>query len=245
MRLRLWAALTVALVSFSLSLPMNAACAKALVLRSTGPSASSYPPGLLLAEPLRIKLKAGDRLSILDAKGTRELRGPVTIDGAEPSKFPKRSPPSWEDLVGSKRRTEAAGVRDVPGQWRLAAQPPTKITTQTHLWQIDPRIGGIWCVADLRAIMFWREDFSEQVQLTISPREGKPVQAAWRKGESILSWPAILPAYDMAAYTMRLEAEPIANITLRRIEIGASLGGLARALSLNGCNQQLGILSRP
>lgn len=244
MRLRFTAALSVALVLLSTTSPI-AARAKALVLHSTGPSASRYPPGLVLSEPLQIKLKRGDRVRILDAKGTRELKGPATIGAGEPRTLPKHSSPSWDDLVGSKLRTDAAGVREVPSEPRRGGQLQAKTTSQSQLWQIDPLIGGTWCVVDVRAIEFWRENPSEEVELAITPSDGKPVHAAWRKDRSVLPWPTTLPATDMARYTMQLGPGPTVSMTLRQIAIGTSLDGLTRALSLNGCKQQQGILSRP
>jgi hypothetical protein len=49
---------------------------RAIVLRSTGPSAALYPAGKKLFGNVRLTLKAGDQIEWLDAQGTRTLRGP-------------------------------------------------------------------------------------------------------------------------------------------------------------------------
>src|SRR5882762_593095 len=71
------AAACIALVAgASLTLP---ASARTLVLAASGPSAASFPPGKLLAEPLSLALRRGDMLKLLDGRGVRILTGPATI----------------------------------------------------------------------------------------------------------------------------------------------------------------------
>lgn len=224
-------------------LPMGAASAKALVLHASGPSAAKYPPGLLLAEPLEVRLKAGDRLRVLDAKGTRELRGPLTLKGRDPTGQTRRTRPSWQDLMGPKLRTDAAGVRDISSSARTPEQPLAGNFSAPQLWQIDPLTGGTWCVPDIRAIEFWRHDPSGEIAMTVSSSDTS-VQYVWPEGRTVLAWPAMVPATDMTKYTVRQGRKPAVDITLRRINVGTDLGGLARALSLNGCHQQRGLLSQ-
>lgn len=54
----------------------TAAAADALVVRSTGPSAASYPVGRRLPDTERVVLRTGDRVVIVAQGGTRTLSGP-------------------------------------------------------------------------------------------------------------------------------------------------------------------------
>src|SRR5262245_7287326 len=55
------------------------AAAQTIVVSSSGPSARTYPAGKTLAAGSRIVLAAGDTLTVLDSRGTRVLRGPLTL----------------------------------------------------------------------------------------------------------------------------------------------------------------------
>ncbi|MDQ4088435.1 MAG: hypothetical protein M3177_10575, partial [Pseudomonadota bacterium] len=52
------------------------AAANVLVVRSSGPSTKSYPPGRSLPDNARIQLQAGDTVVLLSSAGTRTFRGP-------------------------------------------------------------------------------------------------------------------------------------------------------------------------
>ena len=54
------------------------AMAQNMIVRSTGPSASSYPAGKKMANDAKITLKAQDQVTILTEAGTRVLKGPGT-----------------------------------------------------------------------------------------------------------------------------------------------------------------------
>ena len=54
------------------------AFAQSMVVRSTGPSASSYPAGTKLPNNARVTLQSQDQLTVLSKAGTRVLRGPGT-----------------------------------------------------------------------------------------------------------------------------------------------------------------------
>ena len=62
----------------------SSAFAQAVVVRSTGPSAASYPKGKRLPANAQVVLKAGDVVTVLDKAGTRVLRGvgTFTLDNA-------------------------------------------------------------------------------------------------------------------------------------------------------------------
>ena len=52
------------------------ATAAVLVVRSSGPSAGTYPPGKALPDNHVLKLQASDTVILLDSRGTRTIQGP-------------------------------------------------------------------------------------------------------------------------------------------------------------------------
>lgn len=54
----------------------STALVRAIVTRSAGPSAALYPAGKKLFGNVRLTLKTGDQVELLDARGSRTLRGP-------------------------------------------------------------------------------------------------------------------------------------------------------------------------
>ena len=50
-----------------------------IVVRASGPSAHDYPVGKSLANGSKIILRAGDSITLLDAHGSRTMRGPGTF----------------------------------------------------------------------------------------------------------------------------------------------------------------------
>src|SRR5687767_10375819 len=66
-----------------LALGAAAAAANVVVIRSSGPSARSYPAGRSLPDNARIALRQGDTLVVLDARGTRTFRGPGTFSPSQ------------------------------------------------------------------------------------------------------------------------------------------------------------------
>ena len=73
-----WARIPAVLTGIGvLALPGIAAAA--IVVASSGPSARNFPAGKKLDDAASITLQAGDSVTVLDAKGTRVLRGAGTI----------------------------------------------------------------------------------------------------------------------------------------------------------------------
>ncbi len=88
----------------------DTALAQTVVLRASGPSASSYPAGELLRDSAEIRLVEGDSLSLLRAGSTVLLRGPYTGQADESGRTATRTM-SWADLGKAPRRARAAGTR--------------------------------------------------------------------------------------------------------------------------------------
>lgn len=112
----------IALVAALLSISWPAAVhADVIVLRSSGPSAQQIRPGSRLREGARVQLKRGDRLLLLDARGT------VQVAGARTYVVGSRSVP--------QRQVSQALVRNAVGGLRngldaVAANAVTTLITQ-------------------------------------------------------------------------------------------------------------------
>ena len=115
-----------------------------LVVRSVGPSAKLYPLGKRLPDSTRITLKASDQLTLLDGRGTRELRGPGTFTAASASSAPAQLAAASAD----GRRARIGAVRGIEtGPLR----PPT-------IWHVDVAKGGNACVSPPNKVALWRAD---------------------------------------------------------------------------------------
>ena len=105
-------------LAFALLLATGAASASAnvLVVRASGPSAQTYPPGRSLPDNARIALRGGDTLVVLDARGTRTFRGPGTFS------------PATAALAGARIAQSSTGRRARIGAVRSAVSFPASPT---------------------------------------------------------------------------------------------------------------------
>ena len=222
-------------LGMAVALAAAPAWADSLVVRSSGPSAGSYAPSKKLAEGGSLQLKAGDVVTLLDAKGTRTLRGPgrfnVTAAAAVPA-----SNVTMAALLDTKRvrRARTGAVRGAIGEAAAAAKRP-------NLWLVDVAQPGPLCVTDPAAVRLWRADAAKPAAVRISGggAEGSTTFAA---SEAIAAWPASLPVKDGAAY--RIEAGG-RSTDIRFALLGTADGGIdgtASALIAKGCQAQLDLL---
>ena len=213
------------------------AAARTVVLQSTGPSAGQFPPGRVLAEPLLIKLKRGDRVKVLDAQGTRDLTGPRAIDDRKRRNLSVRRLPTWEALTGGTIVARAAATRDVG---RAASPGPTQpLTEQDQLWAIDPSVGGSWCAPAGGLFGLWRRDTSGELGVTVTADE-ETASVIFAAGQSVARWPTFRAAHQR--YRFGLSSGEVHEATLHHLEIAGSASDLAADLTKRGCFQQLSIL---
>lgn len=214
--------------------------ARVLILRASGPSAQQFRPGRVLSEPLKLKLKHGDRLILLDAKGTRELKGPAVVNDRAREKS-NASRLTWDDLVGAGLRVDAAGIRGQKVARERSPQTMPRERGQVDLWQIDPEIAGDWCVSNLSAIEFWRPKSSGPLQVSLAKGD-MSAGATWSLGESAVSWPPELLANEEESYTLQVGRGTLNQIVLHKVDLGSDLDELARKLASRGCYHQLRML---
>jgi hypothetical protein len=214
-----------ALTAASLALGASAAsAANVMVVRSSGPSAKSYPPGKTIPTSSKIALQAGDMLILLGSSTARTLRGPGTFSA---------SPVAKGNLALAANRRARFGALRNPEY----PQNPSP-------WNVDVSKGGKMCVVDPGKLMLWRPDTIDTIQLSIKPAAGSPATVEWAAGKSTLQWPSSLPVTDGAQYQLQAEgAEPVelAFVTIPGATT-ADMVTAAQTLIDKGCNTQLDAL---
>jgi hypothetical protein len=208
----------------------TAAAADILVVRSTGPSAKSFPPGKRLPENALLTLKASDQLVVLDGRGTRTLRGPGTFTaGAASAGRVASAAPVMQ------RRARIGAVRG-PGDGAL--RPPS-------IWHADVTRSANVCVAQSGALTLWRAEAAAPLTLSVSRVGGGPArQLSWEAGASTLPWPPDLVLADGAQYRLSWPgAAAPTTLTFRTLpQKPAGLEDMASSLIRNECAAQLDLL---
>jgi hypothetical protein len=214
------------------------AAAQTIVVSSSGPSAHTYPAGKTLPPGSRIVLAAGDTLTVLDSRGTRTLRGPVTVSAEAAA---ATTNPSFAMLVATqnRRRARTGAIRGA-GE---TAKP-------SNLWYVNIAEAGTFCVADSAAVQLWRPDMQQAATLSVAAEAGSSVSVTFAIGQNITAWPVSLPIADGRSYV--LTGAGLTETRLRFVTLGATLGDPAStyaALDAKGCNAQkqllLGVMRRP
>ena len=223
-------------------LAAGVAQAQSVVVRSTGPSAATYPQGKKLTANAKVTLKSGDKLTVLDKAGTRILAGPgsFTLDGSVNRDTGTASRVSGV-LASSGARTRTGAVRGAPGPARPADAP----NAPDNVWYIDVSKGGAWCVANPASLVLWRPNRSEEANAKLSLAAGKPVDIVWKKGNPLKLWPvAALPVVDGGRYTFSDPVGPSVTLTLHLLA-AAPADDLAAAAMLadKGCTTQLDVFA--
>lgn len=210
------------------------ATAATIVVRSNGPSAASYPPGKPIAAS-QVTLKAGDSITVLDAKGTRVLKGPGTV---------AVSGSGTATVNGIAALIADTGVR----QTRTGATRGNGDGKPhpTNVWMVDASRGGPFCVASAERVSVWRPDNAKAGKLVITRMaDGKAATLSFLAGESVRAWPAeVLPVANGARFRLALDgATPGQTLTARVLPaVPASLDEVASTLVEKGCDGQIDLL---
>lgn len=201
-----------------------ASAANVMVVRSSGPSAKSYPPGKTLPSSARIALQAGDMLMLLGSSTARTLRGPGTFSASS---------------AAMQNLALAANKRARFGALRSSDYPQNPSP-----WNVDVSKGGKMCVVDAGKLTLWRPETIDTVQLSIKPASGEARTVEWAAGQATLRWPAGLPVTDGARYQVQAEgADPVAlELVTIPDSTAADMVTAAQVLIDKGCNSQLDTL---
>ncbi|AEG51358.1 hypothetical protein Sphch_3776 [Sphingobium chlorophenolicum L-1] len=213
------------------------AWADTMVVRATGPSAASYKPGSRLADGGSLVLKAGDVVTLLDAKGTRTLRGPGSFGVAASAGAAPANGVTLSALLDTKRvrRARTGAVRGGLGD--APVTPPRR----PNLWMVDVAQSGTLCVADPAAVRLWRADAAKPATVRIGG-EGVQATANFAAGESVAAWPGIAPVREGASYRLN---DGVHATEVRFALVGAvppGLDGVASSLLARQCTAQLDLL---
>ncbi|WP_404713040.1 hypothetical protein [Sphingomonas sp. MMS24-J13] len=206
--------------------------ATSLVVRASGPSATTYPPGKMLPDTAHLVLKANDEVVLLDNKGTRTLRGPGNFSALATASVAASNGTALAALVDqrSDRRVRIGAVRTVDG---TDQRPP-------NIWYIDSSRGGTVCIADPAQAMIWRPNPDKPASVSVAPTAGTPATIDWGAAQAIQPWPQTLPLTEGAQY--RIAGAPAAiKISL----VGTppeQLQDMAQVLIKHGCTAQLDLL---
>jgi hypothetical protein len=215
----------------TLLLGAGTAMADILVVRSVGPSAKSFPLGKRLPDNARIVLQANDQLTLLDGRGTRELRGPGSFTAASASSAPAQLAATTGTVNGRRARIGAVrGIESGP------LRPPT-------IWHVDVARSATVCVSPPNHVALWRQDAAAAGTLTVAGA-GQTRRLSWQEGDSTADWPADLPISDGAEYRLSWSggAAP-ATIRFRTLpQRPTGLEATASMLIERQCNAQLDLL---
>jgi hypothetical protein len=171
---------------------------------------------------------------VLDARGTRTLKGPGTFTPGGPAK-------AAGTMSSLSAVTGAAKGRARVGAVRSVGSGPTK----PNIWQVDVSKSTNMCVTSPSNVTLWRPDASKPVTLTVaggSPSGSK--QLSWAAGQSTLAWPSELPISDGTDYRLSWEgADTPTKLQFRTLASKpTALEDIATTLIRNGCNAQLDLL---
>ena len=210
----------------------TAAAANILVVRSSGPSAKSYPPGRSLAPNARVVLRQGDVIVLLDGRGTRTVRGPAAFTAGAAAQVTTRSALT----VDSGGRIGRVG----------ASRTSPDVPRSPSIWHIDVSQSATVCVADAGTVILWRPSATRTVDLSIAPAAGGAAArtVAWTAGDSTLAWPADLRVSNDAEYRLRVEGVAVPTRLRFKVlpNVPAGIEAQAQAFIQNECQAQLDVL---
>lgn len=220
----------------------GAACAQSVVVRSTGPSAATYPQGKKLAANASVTLRSGDLVTVLDKSGTRVLSGPgtFTLNGAV-----NRDGAGTTALAAMMTRGAGARTRTGAVRGALSAAMPAAPANPDNIWYIDVSKGGTYCVADPATLVMWRPARVDEGTGKLLSQDGSSADVTWRAGSALKVWPAAsVPLVDGQTYTfsnavgmpVKIRTMLLGTVPTDEIEVAA-------AMAERGCNAQLDLLA--
>lgn len=214
----------------------DAALAGTMVIRSTGPSAASYPVGKTLAADAKLTLKPGDLITVLDASGTHVLKGPGQIAVAGSGAATGSGFTALLANAGARQSRTGATRSAVGGG---PARSP-------NVWYVDASRGGAQCLADTSLTAIWRPDNGMEGSVTLTREgDGKSAVVDFRAGQSVRAWPVDeLPVADGARFKIALTgaAAPVTIKVTMVSPANSELEGVASALLAKGCSNQIDVL---
>lgn len=230
-------ALGLALAGAVLSVPGVAAAG--VVVKSTGPSAGTYPVGKKVADSSTISLRAGDKITVLVNGGTKVMQGPGTFRVGEGA---TRTRARFARLTrqGASNRARTGAVR---GSGKGTATMP-------NLWLVNVAAAGTTCLYDLENVRLWRPSAGEGQTFSIAQQGGDgALDVTFVKTETMRALdPGGLTLSSGSTYTITgpaAEGAAPASVDVKIVALTETYrqpDALAGALAENGCMAQLSVL---
>lgn len=220
----------------------GSALAQSVVVRSTGPSAATYPQGKKLPANASLTLRSGDKVTVLDKSGTRVLSGPGTfaLNGAV-----NRDAAGGTALAAMM--TRGGGARTRTGAVRGATTAPvvTAPTGPENVWYIDVSKGGTYCIADPATLVMWRPARTAEGTGKLLSQDGSTADVTWRAGSALKVWPsATVPVVDGQSYTFsNAVGAPVKIRMMLLTTVPTDEMEVAAAMADKGCTAQLDLLA--
>jgi hypothetical protein len=202
-----------------------------VVIKYEGPASSIYMPGKKLSANSSVELKSGEKLTLLDERGTRILTGPGKFSASSAASAGKVSNKSLMSIVktANVRRARTGAVRGTPA-------PTSAVRLSPNLWFVDISKNGTMCVTDFSKMQFWRSDVSEALVLDVKDNKSSASgKITFPKGLSTAAWPSGISPVDGGSYRIGKSA-----ITLTQMPVQADekIENLASGLLAKGCQAQ-------
>lgn len=215
------------------------ALAQAVVVRSTGPSAASFPAGKRLSANTSVTLQAGDVVTVLDKVGTRVLRGQGTFPVDGPLNRDRGSAALLARSLSNPVSVRAGAVRGAPAE--VASGEPIPVS----IWLADIDKGGRICLPRGSDLYLWRSNSAQRRFVWLGESDGGgTVRVALPSRTAGVAWPqTMVPLADAHTYRVADEADPNKGVELRLVVldpevIPADAAGLGTLLLDNGCKAQ-------
>jgi hypothetical protein len=213
--------------------------AQAVVVRSTGPSAASFPAGKRLAANGSVTLQAGDVVTVLDKVGTRVLRGQGTFAVDGPLNRDRGSAALLARSLSNPVSVRAGAVRGAPGDVTSGEPIPVSV------WLADIDKGGRVCLPRGSDLYLWRGVSAQRRFVWLGESDGGgTVRVALPSRTAGVAWPqTMVPLADGHTYRVTDEADPNKGTELRLVllepeVIPADAVALGTLLLDNGCKAQ-------
>ncbi|HKT85528.1 MAG TPA: hypothetical protein VJQ77_05520 [Novosphingobium sp.] len=217
-----------------LTLPAGAMAG--IVVASSGPSAKTYPPGTKLPDDARITLKASDRVTILDKRGTRVLSGAGTYTVGTSS-----GPSRTSTFVALTTQRSASRVRT----GAVRGSGPDGKPLRPNLWYVDVTSSGPVCVVDAGEVRAWRPSKDGAAAYETEPAAGgAAMELSFQDGSMVAPWGGA-PVAEGASYAIAPKGKaPEVKITFRLLpQQDYAPEDLAEALLAKGCEGQVNVLA--
>lgn len=238
---------TIASAAVAAALAVSASAAMAgVVVKSSGPSASTYPVGKKVADTATITLKAGDSITVLTAEGTRVMKGAGTFKvGDQPRATRGRFAALTRKRAARRVRTGAVRTGSVSGA--DGADGADTKATNPNLWYVDLSQSGTMCVFDLNTVRLWRPD-KEGIATyrVIDTASESSIDVTFDDGESVAALdPARLTVEAGKEYTFAgPEGTDVAAVTFTQVaDDWSGAEDLANKLVEAGCMTQVGLMA--